>query len=175
MKFRWCQTFLAALFLAGCSGASAASEPPQEIAATSPFVLQFSGVYEDRSAAAGTVSWLQIHRDGSFDLKVQGMASSDHGKFAASVGHELPATLELYADSLGTLPAMIVDYDGLLHVSYDGKVSSLKATSPVGPHEALCDATHGKWFDDSPDPVTGLQCVCRASEAYVPSEGGCVR
>ena len=40
--------------------------------------------------------------------------------------------------------------------------------------EAACDATHGKWTDDDPDPASGLFCICPLHEVLVWSAGGCI-
>jgi hypothetical protein len=175
MKFHLYPIFLVALFAGACSGTAGGPKTSAELAATSPFVVQFTGTYEDPSAGAGSVRWVRIGRDGTFEILVQGAAAPEDGTFGASALHQLPATLELDAGSLGLVTAKITDYDGVLHVTLGGHTAALHADSPVGPNESLCDATHGVWHDDDADSNTGLYCTCRGTESYIPSEGGCIR
>ena len=174
MKFHLYPIFLVALLTGGCSGVAGGYRAPVE-RAVSPFVAQFAGKYEDPKAGAGTVRWVRIDRDGTFEIMVQGAAAPEEGTFRASALHRLPATLELDAGSLGPVTATITDYDGVLHVTFGEHTADLRADGPVGPNESLCDASHGVWADNDADQSTGLYCTCPADESYIPSEGGCIR
>ena len=175
MKFHLYPIYLVALLAGACSGSAGGTKTSAELAATSPFVVQFTGRYEDPEAEAGSVRWVRIRRDGTFEIMVQGAAAPEDGTFGASALHELPATLELDAGSLGVVTATITDYDGVLHVTLGGHAATLRADRPVGPNEPVCDATHGVWYDEDADPSTGLYCICPGTESYIPSEGGCIR
>jgi len=175
MRFHLYPIFLVALLTGACSGSVGRPGTPADPAATSPFVIQFAGTYEDSKAEPGSVRWVRLGRDGSFEIMLQGAAAPEGGTFRASALHRLPATLELDAGSLGIVTATITDYDGVLHVTFGGHATDLHADTPVGPNETLCDDSHGAWHDSDVDPSTGLYCTCPSSESYIPSEGGCVR
>jgi hypothetical protein len=162
------------LLTGACSGSAVTTAQPPEVAAPSPFILQFTGTYEDPQALAGSISWLRIDRDGTFEMMIQGAPASEHGTMATSNALQLPVTLELDAGALGTVTVTITDYDGVLHVTLDGQTSTLRATGAVGPSESLCDDTDGVWRDSDADPATGLYCTCSAGKAYIPDQGGCV-
>jgi hypothetical protein len=127
------------LLTGACSGSAVTTAQPPEVAAPSPFILQFTGTYEDPQALAGSISWLRIDRDGTFEMMIQGAPASEHGTMATSNALQLPVTLELDAGALGTVTVTITDYDGVLHVTLDGQTSTLRATGAVGPSESLCD------------------------------------
>jgi hypothetical protein len=130
-----------------------------------PFALQFVGSY----AADGPsrADWLlQLHRDGSYDFFAD--SRSERGAFLASPTRELPLSFHG-----ATWMATATAYDGQLHLISDEWTATLRALEPVGPIEALCDATGGRWTDDDPDGATGLYCVCPSPRVYLPSIGGC--
>ena len=139
--------------------------------APTPFALQFVGAYEALGVPAGALRWLALQRDGSYEALAQGSSSVEAGAFVAAPALALPLTL---TSGQGAWTASITAYDGALYIQRAGVTSTLLAVSPVGPSEALCDATEGEWTDDDADPSTGLYCVCPAPSAYIPSVGGCV-
>jgi hypothetical protein len=163
------------LLTGACSGSAGTSaQPPAQAAPPSPFILQFTGTYEDPQAPAGSIRWLRIDRDGTFEMMIQGAPAPESGTMATSSLRQLPVTLELDAGALGTVTVTITDYDGVLHVTLNGQTSTLRATGAVGPSESLCDDTDGVWRDSDPDPATGLYCTCSAGNEYIPDQGGCV-
>jgi hypothetical protein len=115
--------------------------------------------------------WLEVDRDGSYEALTDGSSSLERGAFVAAPAVALPLTFTFGG---GAWTASIAAYDDELHVQRAGVASILYAVSPVGPNEALCDASEGAWTDDDADPSTGLYCVCPSSTAYIPSAGGCV-
>ena len=126
----------------------------------------------DRQAPAGAVRSLELRRDGSYVVLVTGQAAPDVGTFVASASHQLPLSFDSARGAGWT--ATVAAYDGTVGVLRDGHPSTLHATGPSGPIEALCDATGGVWQDDDVDEGTGLYCLCPPPNVYIPSAGGCV-
>ena len=164
--------------LAACS--SSAGDPPRSAleapATIDPFALQFVGTYRDGAAShapAGTVTALDLHRDGTFSATVAGSATPETGTFVAAAVTALPLILIFTASSGATWSAEVIDYDGNLQVTDAGRTSTFAADGTVGPSETLCDATGGSWRDTDADEATGLYCVCPAPKLYLPSAGGC--
>jgi hypothetical protein len=169
---------VAAAPLAGCSSSAGnpTRGPLEATAGLVPFALQFVGTYRDAAATAapaGTVTALDLRRDGTFSATVAGSAAPETGTFAAAAVTALPLILIFTASSGATWSAEVTDYDGNLQVTDAGRTSTFAADGTVGPSETLCDATGGSWRDTDADEATGLYCVCPAPKLYLPSAGGC--
>jgi hypothetical protein len=136
-----------------------------DAAAPGPFTLQFTGRYEGAEV-------IELRRDGSYVAITS--AGCEQGRFSTQPSQrKLP--LELRLHTRGRVWKAVVDaYDGKLRAVHGSSSESLQLERPHTSDEELCDATHGQWTDDDPDPATGLYCVCPAATSFIPSQGGCV-
>ena len=163
-----------AAFLGACTATSTAPSPSP--VAPGPFLLQFVGEYD--AHAAGGLTQVALHVDGTFDATVAGNAMS--GTFVSSGdphepsailrdsdGHASSASFAATASRRG-VPAQVT-------VAIAGALGTASLVSPwIAGGETMCDATAGKWTDDNPDPATGLYCRCDSAAIFLPSRGGCV-
>ena len=165
MRGALCTFFLLA---AACGGVEAGDEAEAlEVAAAAPgpFTLQFIGRYEGTQV-------IDLKRDGTY-LAITA-SGCEQGRFTSAPSqHTLPLEIRLRAHGR-TSKATVLAFDGKLRVARGGPPETLQLLRPQKSDEELCDATHGQWTDDDPDPATGLYCVCPAGTAFIPAQGGCM-
>jgi hypothetical protein len=156
---------LAAAACGAVEGGDEAQALETAAAAPSPFTLQFTGRYEGAEV-------IELRRDGTYVAITK--AGCEQGRFSSAPAQRtLP--LEIRLRPHGRAWKAVVDaYDGRLRLLRGGAPETLQLLRPQKSDEELCDATHGRWTDDDPDPATGLYCVCPAGTSFIPGKGGCM-
>jgi hypothetical protein len=150
----------------GSSSASLASTP------LPPFALQFMGTY--RPDTHGTTDALVLRSDETYQLTLG--AKIEGGTFGVDPeARKRPLDLDLLANDGTKWSATIAGTEADLHVERGGVAVNWDLVR-IDPRsdEDLCEATHGTWDDDDPNPATGLFCDCPASTNFIPAQGGCV-
>ncbi len=134
-----------------------------------PEVLQYVGAYE----GGGTVSALELRRDGTFTATIDGARCSGRyeGPHAPTTAVKIAFIAHGEAFS-ATVPEW--SEKQRLVVTRAGHVETVTSAWKAG-SEQICDDSGGAWTDDDPDPATGLYCVCASPLQYIPSLGGCTR
>ena len=169
---------LVAIPLVGCAAASP-SAPDEDPTATDaeglkrkpvPFVLQYVGEY--KGDGKGSIDSLVLDRAGNWEGRIAGEERS--GRFYGPRRPATPLTLtfvtrgERFSGEVGSWGE-----HSTIVITRGGKAESVVSPWLSG-DEAMCDATHGHWFDDDVDKETGLFCTCDAPKSFIPSLGGCV-
>jgi hypothetical protein len=166
----------------GCSGADSAGDSAasdEELNTTSglgaahtpsPFLLQYVGVYH--GDGKGQFSALDLRRDGTFVATVGGDRKTGRYEGPSRPTKPLRVAFILRGDSFtGTITG---DWNTVQHLNIGrGVASETLSSSWLAGAEDVCDDSGGTWWDDDPDPRTGLYCTCPAPMAYIPSAGGC--
>jgi hypothetical protein len=173
MRWTWTRGF--AVWLAGCaSSANTAGAPPP--VPPIPIILQHVGEYD--APTGGSVARVALHVDGTFDATVDG--ADVHGTYR---GPATPgsAAVVLSLDDGSTVDvafraayAPALPPRALADVTRPGQRVQTLVAPWIADDEGMCDATHGTWHGDGPDPATGLRCRCDDERVYLPSRGGCV-
>ena len=142
----------APLVLGACTASTGGATPP---VAPSPLLMQYVGEYD--APAAGPVSTLTLHVDGTFE--VTGTSGTRRGTFASSgAAKTVSASLEGSdgSTSLATFGASTGSTAGPPR-SQVVITGALGPTTLVGPwvagDESMCRSTGGQWTDDDPDPA----------------------
>jgi hypothetical protein len=144
--------------------------PGEPVGALNAFTLQFVGKYAAASGSAGSLSSVQIRRDGSYTA-VFASGTIERGTIDVDpTNKQLPLTFTFSGNGHPWTGSVQNYSDQSMHVGSQ----ALQATTLVGPSETLCDQSGGAWTDDETDPTTGLFCVCGSGTFYIPSLGGCV-
>lgn len=131
-------------------------------------VLQYVGRYEGN----GSVSSLELRRDGTFLAVVDGARKAGRYEGPRKPAESIKLALLARGEALSaTVPGDWTAKQRVV-VTHAGRSETLTSPWNAG-SEQMCDDTGGAWTDDDPDPATGLYCVCVSPKVYVPSAGGC--
>ena len=151
----------------GSDGSDTSAEEALSSQALSAFTLQYAGLYAGSDTSRAALKSISLRPDGTYvALWVDGTREKGHFSGGTAKVDPLPLTLHAgphaWTASVQALAGKITVGTQVLLVH--GGVQS----------EAACDATHGRWTDDDPDPTSGLFCICPSPDVLVWSAGGCV-